>query len=299
MRHRPVGLGVQGLADVYIMARFPFDSDEADKLNNKIFETMYHAAIETSCELAQEKGKYQTFDGSPASKGILQFDMWNHDPGTERYDWPSLKQKVIKHGLRNSLLLACMPTASTSSILGNNEACEPVTSNMYSRTVLSGSYIIMNKHLFRELTQLKLWNEDMKDLILAHGGSIRDIPAIPEATKQLFKTSWELSPKAIINQAATRAPFICQSQSMNLFVENPSVDLVGSILKYTHEKGLKTGVYYLHSRPATNAIQFTINKNKMQEKMKELQNLENNKKTSEDEKEEVCRMEEGCVMCSS
>lgn len=305
MRHRPVGLGVQGLADVYVMLRHPFDSEEANDLNRKIFETMYHAALETSCELAQEKGRYETFEGSPTSKGILQFDMWNHDPTDKRYNWTELKEKIKEHGIRNSLLLACMPTASTSSILGNNEACEPFTSNLYSRTTLSGNYIIMNKHLFKELRKLDLWNEDMKDLILAHGGSIQNIPAIPKKVKELFKTAWEISPRAIIDQAAARGPFICQSQSMNLFVKNPEVDLVGSVLKYTHEKGLKTGVYYLHSRPATNAIQFTINKDKIQKKMDELQQLEKNgflsvePEQQEEEEGGVCRMEEDCLVCSS
>lgn len=309
MRHRPVGLGVQGLADVYIMLRVPFDSQEANDINYKIFETMYHAALEASCELAQERGMYETFKGSPASQGILQFDMWNHDPGNKRYNWEAMKQTIVEHGLRNSLLLACMPTASTSSILGNNEACEPITSNLYSRSVLSGNYIIMNRHLFKELNRLKLWSEDMKDLILSHGGSIQNIPAIPEKTKSLFKTAWELSPKAIINQAAARGPFICQSQSMNLFVANPSVDLVGSILKYTYEVGLKTGCYYLHSRPAANAIQFTINKDKIQKKVAELKELESSGGVKDDEAANpepqegddgaVCRMEEDCIVCSA
>lgn len=297
-RHRPIGIGVQGLADVYIMMRYPFDSENAAALNKKIFETIYHAALESSCEMAQEFGPYQSFQGSPASKGILQFDLWGRDPGNERYNWTDMKEQIQKHGLRNSLLTACMPTASTSNILGNIEACEPLTSNIYSRRVLSGDYVIMNKYLFRELSKLGLWNKDMKDLIISENGSIQNIPLIPEETKQLFKTAYEISPRVILNQAADRGAFVCQSQSTNIFLENPTIPVVGSVLAYGHKLGLKTGMYYLRSKAAARAIQISVDQKKMLTKLEELKNQETTKQESAEDNM-VCVMEEGCVTCSS
>ncbi|MFZ1751368.1 MAG: ribonucleoside-diphosphate reductase subunit alpha, partial [Saprospiraceae bacterium] len=237
MRHRPIGIGVQGLADAYIMMRMPFDSPEASKLNKEIFETINHAAVEESCALASKNGAYQTFPGSPASKGILQFDMWGVTP-SKRYDWDALKEKVKSKGLRNSLLLAPMPTASTSQILGNNECFEPYTSNIYTRRTLSGEYIIVNKHLLRDLTRLGLWNDDLKQKLMAANGSVANIPEIPAELKALYKTVYEISQKVIIDQSADRGAYICQSQSLNLFVENPNFAKMSSMHFYGWQKGL-------------------------------------------------------------
>lgn len=264
MRHRPIGIGVQGLADAFIKMRFPFDSPEARKLNRDIFETIYFAALTESCELAEKEGTYESYKGSPVSKGELQFDMWGVQP-TDRWDWAGLKKKIKKNGIRNSLLLAPMPTASTSQILGNNECFEPYTSNIYTRRTLSGEYIVVNKHLLNDLIGLGLWNEDMKHTLMAANGSIKDIPNIPENLKELYKTVWEISQKAIIDMAADRGAYICQSQSMNLFVENPNYGKLSSMHFYAWQKGLKTGMYYLRSKAATDPIKFTVNQKAQQE----------------------------------
>ncbi len=257
MRHRPVGIGVQGLADAFILMRHPFDSPEAAKLNRDIFETIYYAALTESCALAERDGSYESYAGSPASQGELQYDLWGVTP-SDRWDWKALKQKIKKHGLRNSLLLAPMPTASTSQILGNNECFEPYTSNIYSRRTLSGEYIVVNKHLLKDLIGLGLWTDEMKHRLMASNGSVQEIDGIPEDLKELYKTTWEISQKAIIDMAADRGAFICQSQSMNLFVENPNYGKLSSMHFYAWQKGLKTGMYYLRSKAATDPIKFTV-----------------------------------------
>lgn len=261
MRHRPIGIGVQGLADVYMMMGVPFDSPEAAKINEEIFETMYHAALERSMELATETGPYETFEGSPASQGILQFDLWNKKQSNDRYDWDTLKGQIVKHGLRNSLLMAPMPTASTSQILGNNECFEPYTSNIYLRRTLAGEFVVINKHLVRDLLKLGIWNKTLKDKIVYHNGSVQNIQEIPQDVKDLYKTSWELKQKVLINQAVGRGRYICQSQSMNLFVARPTIKLLSSMHFYSWEQGLKTGIYYLRTQPAAAPVQVTIDPN--------------------------------------
>jgi ribonucleoside-diphosphate reductase alpha subunit len=266
MRHRPIGIGVQGLADAFIKMRFPFESNEAKKLNRDIFETIYFAALSESLELAKKHGAYESFPGSPASEGVLQFDMWGVKP-SNRWDWDGLKKEIVQHGLRNSLLLAPMPTASTSQILGNNECFEPYTSNIYSRRTLSGEYIVVNKHLLDDLIGLGLWNEDMKQMLMAANGSVQDIPGIPDDLKALYKTVWEISQKTVIDMAADRGAFICQSQSMNLFVENPNFGKLSSMHFYAWQKGLKTGMYYLRSKAATDPIKFTVEQSLQQNRV--------------------------------
>lgn len=261
MRHRPVGIGVQGLADVYMMMGVPFDSPEAARINEEIFETMYHGALERSMELATEMGPYETFEGSPASLGILQFDLWNKKQSNDRYDWDKLKGLIMKHGLRNSLLMAPMPTASTSQILGNNECFEPYTSNIYLRRTLAGEFVVINKHLVRDLLKLGLWNKTLKDKIVYHNGSVQNIQEIPQEIKNLYKTSWELKQKVLINQAVGRGRYICQSQSMNLFVARPTIKLLSSMHFYSWEQGLKTGIYYLRTQPAAAPVPVTIDPN--------------------------------------
>ena len=255
MRHRPIGIGVQGLADAFMIMGYPFDSPEARQLNLQIFETIYHAAVERSCELAEQEGTYETYEGSPASQGLLQYDLWGRTP-TDLWDWDSLKAKVAKHGLRNSLLLAPMPTASTSQILGFNECFEPYTSNIYMRRVLAGEFQVVNPWLLRELVEQGLWNESMKQRIIASGGSIQNVPGIPDRIKALYKTVWEISQKVIIDMAADRGAFICQSQSLNIHLSAPSFGQLTSMHFYGWKKGLKTGSYYLRTRPAADAIQF-------------------------------------------
>lgn len=258
-RHRPIGIGVQGLADVYMMLGYPFDSPQAHTLNEHIFETMYHGALEQSMELSIAHGPYETFAGSPASEGRLQFDLWeNASVDNQRYDWDALKQAIRTNGLRNSLLLAPMPTASTSQILGNNECFEPYTSNLYLRRTLAGEFVVVNKHLVRDLICENLWNPTIKDAIIRNNGSIQNIPDIPDRLKELYKTSWELKQKVLIDQAVARGKFICQSQSMNLFVARPTIKLLSSMHFYAWSQGLKTGVYYLRTQPAANPVQVTI-----------------------------------------
>jgi ribonucleoside-diphosphate reductase alpha subunit len=258
MRHRPIGIGVQGLADVFIIMGHPFLSDEAKQINHNIFETMYHAALEASCELAIAEGPYETFQGSPASKGELQFDMWSIDPGDARYDWVNLKHQIFKHGLRNSLLLAPMPTASTSQILGFNECIEPITTNIYSRRTLAGEFIQANRYLMADLINLNLWNEKIKNNMIANHGSIQHIVEIPQYIKDKYKTVWEIPMRGLIDMAADRGAFICQSQSLNLWIEDPNYTTLTAMHFYTWSKGLKTGIYYLRRRGKHQAQQFTI-----------------------------------------
>ena len=281
MLHRPIGIGVQGLADTFIQMNYVFDSVEARQLNKDIFETIYHAALEESCSIAQTDGYYSSFDGSPASKGILQFDMWNVQP-SDRYDWNQLKENIIKYGLRNSLLLAPMPTASTSQILGYNECIEPITSNIYSRRTLAGEFILANKYLMKELIDLNLWNERVKNSIIANNGSIQQIDIIPQEIRNKYKTVWELPMKALIDMAADRGAFICQSQSLNLWLEDPTYNTLTSMHFYAWSKGLKTGIYYLRRRGKHQAQQFTIEPEK-----------------DEETPEFVSQEEEVCEMCSA
>ncbi|AFR95612.1 ribonucleoside-diphosphate reductase large subunit [Cryptococcus neoformans C23] len=257
MRHRPVGLGVQGLADAFMALRMPFDSAEARELNIQIFETIYHAALEASCELAEEFGTYESYEGSPISKGILQYDMWGRVP-TDLWDWTELKAKIAQNGVRNSLLVAPMPTASTSQILGWNECFEPYTSMLYARRVLSGDFQVVCPWLLRDLINLDLWDDNMKQLIIAAGGSIQSIPNIPDDLKKIYRTVWEISQKAVIDLAADRGAFIDQSQSLNIHLSNPSFPQLTSMHFYGWKRGLKTGCYYLRTRPSANAIQFTV-----------------------------------------
>ncbi|ODV68397.1 hypothetical protein HYPBUDRAFT_104279 [Hyphopichia burtonii NRRL Y-1933] len=259
MRNRPIALGVQGLADAFMALRLPFDSQLAKELNIQIFETIYHAAVESSIELAELEGPYETYQGSPASKGLLQFDLWNRKP-SELWDWDTLKQKLAKHGLRNSLLVAPMPTASTSQILGNNECFEPYTSNIYSRRVLAGEFQIVNPYLLRDLVDLGIWNDAMKNNIIANNGSVQSLPNVPDQIKALYKTVWEISQKHIIDMAADRAAFIDQSQSLNIHIKDPTMGKLTSMHFYGWKKGLKTGMYYLRTQAAAAAIQFTVDK---------------------------------------
>merc|ERR1719266_2915331 len=262
MRHRPIGIGVQGLADAFIMMRFPFESEEAQLLNKQIFETIYYGALEASCELAEKFGPYETYEGSPVSKGILQYDMWNVTP-TDLQDWTALKARVSQYGVRNSLLLAPMPTASTAQILGNNEGIEAYTSNIYSRRVLSGEFQVVNQHLLRDLTELDLWDDEMKNKLIASGGSIQGIEEIPQDIKNLYKTVWEISQKTILKMAADRGAFIDQSQSLNVHVAEPNFAKLSSMHFYGWQAGLKTGMYYLRTKAAASAIQFTVDKTKL------------------------------------
>jgi ribonucleoside-diphosphate reductase alpha chain len=256
-RHRPIGLGVQGLADAFILLRMPFESEEAKQLNKEIFETLYYASMTASKDLAKIDGAYESYEGSPVSKGEFQYDMWGVTP-SDRWEWDILKEEVAKHGVRNSLLLAPMPTASTSQILGNNECFEPYTSNIYTRRVLSGEFIIVNKHLLRDLNKLGLWNDDLKNQIMIANGSIQDIPEIPQNLKELYKTVWEIKQRTIIDMAADRGAYICQSQSLNLFVESPNFAKLTSMHFHAWKQGLKTGMYYLRTKAARDAVKFTV-----------------------------------------
>jgi ribonucleoside-diphosphate reductase alpha chain len=264
MRHRPVGLGVQGLADAFILLRLPFTSDEAKKLNEEIFETLYFAALTSSMEMAKEEGPYSTFAGSPISQGQFQYNLWglNDEDLSGRWDWSSLRKEVMEHGVRNSLLVAPMPTASTSQILGNNEAFEPYTSNIYTRRVLSGEFIVVNKHLLHDLVNLGLWNDNLKQEIMRHNGSVQNIDIIPQDLKELYKTVWELSMKDIIDMSRQRGYFIDQSQSLNLFMQDANYAKLTSMHFYAWKSGLKTGMYYLRTKSAVDAIQFTLNNDK-------------------------------------
>ena len=264
MRHRPIGLGVQGLADALILMRHPFDSPQAKELNRDIFETMYYASMTASKDLAIKDGAYETFEGSPTSRGEFQFDLWGIKP-SNRWEWDVLKEEVKKHGVRNSLLMAPMPTASTAQILGNNEAFEPYTSNIYTRRTLSGEFVVVNKHLLRDLVNLGIWNDSLKNKLIAGNGSVQNINEIPDNLKELYKTSWEISQKVIIDMAADRGAFIDQSQSLNIFMENANFAKLTSMHFYGWEKGLKTGMYYLRTKAARDAIKFTVDKSQLEE----------------------------------
>lgn len=303
LRHRPIGIGVQGLADVFILLRLPFESDLAKVLNKNIFETIYFAAMTASKDLAEELGPYETYEGSPVSKGIFQFDMWGVQP-SDRWDWSALKEQVKKHGVRNSLLLAPMPTASTSQIFGNNECFEPYTSNIYTRRVLSGEFIIVNKHLLKDLLNLGLWNNSMKNKIIAANGSIQNIDEIPADIKELYKTVWEIKQRNIIDMSADRGAYICQSQSLNLFVDNATTSKLTSMHFHAWKKGLKTGMYYLRTQAATQAIQFTVEKQASKEMEPVIPKGESNTSMQNDiEPTQVdgasCSMEDGCISCGS
>jgi len=277
MRHRPIGIGVQGLADALAMMDIPFHSNDSKNVNKFIFETMYHAALEMSMEIAKEKEPYSTFQGSPASQGILQFDMWNVTP-SDRYDWNALKNNIKTHGIRNSLLLAPMPTASTSQILGNNECFEPFTSNIYVRRTIAGEFVCINKFLLKELIELGLWTDSIKNQIIKHSGSVQDVVGIPKALKEKYKIVWEIPMKHILEMAADRGAFICQSQSTNLWMKEPTYNKLTAMHFYAWKKGLKTGIYYLRTKAKAAPQQFTIEPDK-------------NNNLDEDEEE--------CLMCGS
>ena len=301
MRHRPIGIGVQGLADTFMLMKYAFDSEESRKLNQEIFETIYYGAMETSMEMAIEEGTYETFEGSPVSKGIFQFDMWGVEPSSGRWDWFELKQKVKKNGVRNSLLLAPMPTASTSQILGNNECFEPYTSNLYLRRVLSGEFIVANKHLMQELIDLKLWDDRMMNRIKAENGSVQNIPEIPQDIKDRYKTVWEISQKAIIDMASDRGAYICQSQSMNIHLQDANFGKMTSMHFYAWKKGLKTGMYYLRTKAATDAIKFTVEKEMDEQPKTEAAPLTEAEIKSQNEAAFQCSLDDpdGCEMCGS
>jgi len=257
MRHRPVGIGVQGLADAFLMMRLPFESEAARQLNRDIFETIYFAAMSESCQMAKEEGPYSTYEGSPISQGKFQFDLWDVTP-SDRWDWEALRQEILAHGVRNSLLVAPMPTASTSQILGNNECFEPYTSNIYSRRTLSGEYVVVNKHLLKDLIERGYWTQELKEMLIAANGSVQNIEGLPQEIKELYKTAYEIKQRAIIDMSADRGAFICQSQSLNLFVESPNFAKLTSMHFHAWKRGLKTGMYYLRSKAAVDPIKFTL-----------------------------------------
>lgn len=289
-RHRPIGIGVQGLADTFFLMRYPYESKEALELNNEIFETIYFAALSASKDLAKKDGPYETYQGSPISQGIFQFDLWEQKPSGKYWNWDSLKKDIKKHGVRNSLLVAPMPTASTSQILGNNECFEPITSNIYVRRVLSGEFAVVNKYLVQDLIKLGLWNEKIRNEIIANNGSVLNIQAIPDDLKELYKTVWEIKQKAVIDLSKGRAPFIDQTQSLNIHMEDPNFGKLSSMHFYAWKAGLKTGMYYLRTRAAINAVKFTVNQ------------PETPKKSVEAEREAmVCSIDnpEDCISCGS
>ncbi|KAJ9146104.1 hypothetical protein P3X46_028414 [Hevea brasiliensis] len=296
LRQRPIGIGVQGLADTFILLGMPFDSPEAQQLNRDIFETIYYYALKSSSELAAKDGPYETYRGSPLSKGILQMDMWGVMP-SERWDWDALREMILKNGVRNSLLVAPMPTASTSQILGNNECFEPYTSNIYSRRVLSGEFVVVNKHLLHDLTEIGLWSHSLKNKIINENGSIAKIPEIPEQLKAIYKTVWEIKQKTLVDMAVNRGCYIDQSQSLNIHMEQPDLGKLTSLHFYAWSKGLKTGMYYLRTRAAADAIKFTVDTSVL--------NHENVNRTNSDVNSDLaqvlCSMKnkEGCMSCGS
>lgn len=307
LTHRPIGVGVQGLSDTYIKMRYPFESDEAKNLNKEIFETIYFALLTGSMELAKKDGPYTTFKGSPMSEGKLQFDLWAEYNGINleeylsgRWDWNTLRSQIKEFGVRNSTLTTCMPTASSAQIMGNTESFEPFDSCIFKRRVLSGEFIVINKHLVEDLTRLNLWSKELKDLIIAHDGSIQNIDIIPDDIKQLYKTVWEMSMKNFIDQSSQRGPFIDMTQSMNLFMASPTIKKLTSMHFYAWKKGLKTGIYYLRSKAATGASKFTIDPN-MEKKIKEKQKKGKPLTKKEEEAVLMCSIEnkEACMMCTS
>lgn len=293
MRHRPIGLGVQGLADAFMLLKMPFESEEAAKLNIEIFETLYFASMQSSADLAIKEGAYETFKGSPLSQGKFQFDLWGVTPNSQRWDWDKLRKQVMETGVRNSLLLAPMPTASTSQILGNNECFEPYTSNIYSRRVLSGEFVVVNKHLLKDLVELGLWDNQMKEQIILANGSVQNIDSIPAHIKELYKTVWEIKMRTIIDMAADRGAYICQSQSLNLFINAPTASKLTSMHFYAWKKGLKTGMYYLRTQAAAQAIKFSVQSQAVKEIDPVMQT------TTDVIEGESCSMEEGCLSCSA
>jgi len=298
MRHRPIGLGVQGLADAFMMLRMPFESEQAKKLNEDIFETIYFAACESSCELAERLGHYETYPGSPASQGKLQFDLWGRKPSSGRWDWASLKEKIAKHGLRNSLLVAPMPTASTAQILGNNEAFEPITQNLYVRRVLSGEFVQVNRHLLRDLIQRDLWTDDLRMQLIAHNGSVQNLP-VPHDLKELYKTVWEIKQRIVLDMAADRGAYIDQSQSLNIHMIDATTAKLSSMHMHGWQLGLKTGMYYLRTKAAADAIKFTVDVDKTVDKTKAVANG-----SSSQEQQAIQRLKKdvpdaGCTNCSA
>jgi len=303
-RHRPIGIGVQGLADLFIKMGFPFESEEANRLNKDVFETIYYYALVKSNELAKQLGHYTSFPGSPMSNGEFQFDLWGVD-ATDRYDWGALRQSIIKYGIRNSQLIALMPTASTSQILGSNECIEPYTSNLYVRRTLAGEFTIINQHLIRDLIKRDLWNDEIRNEIFKRRGSVQGISAIPDELQKLYKTVWEMSQKSLLTGAVTRGPYVCQSQSLNIFLKKPSFNVLYSIHMYGWKNGLKTGSYYIRTAPAAEMQAFTL------DPIKALISNDNNKdnrdgdnnddinNTLDTNKVEQCTMENGCEMCGS
>merc|ERR1712125_281730 len=257
MKHRPIGLGVQGLADAFLMLRLPFESESAKTLNEDIFETIYFAACEASCELAEQEGAYETYSGSPASKGQLQFDLWGSTPKSGRWDWAALKEKISRHGLRNSLLVAPMPTASTAQILGNNESFEPYTQNLYVRRVLSGEFVSVNRHLLRDLIERDLWTDELRNMLIAHNGSVQNLN-LPREIKELYKTVWEIKQRIVLDMAAARGAYIDQSQSLNIHMTDATTGKLSSMHFHGWSIGLKTGMYYLRTKAAVDAIKFTV-----------------------------------------
>ena len=304
LRHRPIGIGVQGLADAFILMRMPFDSDEARELNREIHETIYYAAMTASKDLSKVDGPYETYKGSPVSQGIFQYDMWNVKPGS-RWEWDILKEEVLKYGVRNSLLVAPMPTASTSQILGNNECFEPYTSNIYTRRVLSGEFPIVNKHLLKDLVKLGLWNESMKNQIIAANGSVQNIEEIPQDLKDIYKTVWEIKQRSIIDMAADRGAYICQSQSLNLFIQDANFAKLTSMHFYAWKKGLKTGMYYLRTKSAADAIKFTVDQSYMKQAQDNITTAVNNTLIAVTKEEAFAQMAcslddpESCEACGS
>jgi ribonucleotide reductase alpha subunit len=287
-KHRPIGIGVQGLADCFIRLRYPFDSPEASILNKQIFETIYYAALVASNELAREEGPYTTFNDSPASTGILQYDMWGVVP-SDRWNWQELKTSISEHGLRNSLLVAPMPTASTAQIMGNNECIEPYTSNIYTRRVLSGDFPVINKHLYLDLIRLGIWSTALKNEIIAANGSVQTIARIPHDIKNLYKTAWEIRGKVLVDMSADRGAFICQSQSFNAFMTEVNYPKLTSFHFYGWKRGLKTGMYYLRTKAAADAIQFTVEKGDV-----------GGDENGEDENGgQVCTRTDDCASCSA
>ncbi|MBD0726345.1 ribonucleoside-diphosphate reductase subunit alpha [Flavobacterium sp. L1I52] len=305
LRHRPVGLGVQGLADTFIMLRMPFTSDAAKKLNQEIFETLYFAAVTASMEMAKEEGPYSTYEGSPISQGEFQHNLWGlkDEELSGRWDWASLRKEVMEHGVRNSLLVAPMPTASTSQILGNNEAFEPYTSNIYTRRVLSGEFIVVNKHLLHDLVERGLWTESLKQEIMRHNGSVQNIPEIPQDLKELYKTVWEMSMKDIIDMSRQRGYFIDQSQSLNLFMQDANYAKLTSMHFYAWQSGLKTGMYYLRTKSAVDAIKFTLNNDKKEQPVAANEEVKTDSIDINEYKAMILKAQAGgpedCEMCGS
>merc|ERR1712099_26288 len=299
MKHRPIGLGVQGLADAFLLLRIAFESEAAKTLNEDIFETIYFAACEASCELSARDGPYETFDGSPASKGQLQFDLWNLKPKSGRWDWSALKEKISRHGLRNSLLVAPMPTASTAQILGNNEAFEPYTQNLYVRRVLSGEFVQVNRHLLKDLIARGLWNEDVRVQLIAHNGSVQHIDQIPSDIKELYKTVWEIKQRAVLDMAADRGAYIDQSQSLNIHMVDATTAKLTSMHFHAWQLGLKTGMYYLRTKAAVDAIKFTVEVDKVKRA-----SLQAGSSTTQVEQQAISNLKSdapkySCVGCSS